>query len=97
MTKKRAATKPKKRTKRGRPTRARASAKALKGVDLSAVDPDQILRAIAADTSAPASARLQAVRELKKLVGPQQPKQLDEQEASPLARRALRILNGGRA
>jgi len=37
------------RRKGGRPSRAEASAKALRGVDLTAVDPVAILRAIAAD------------------------------------------------
>jgi hypothetical protein len=47
---------------RGRPTRAEASAKALAGVDVSAVDPLDVLRAVAADNSAPASARVAAAR-----------------------------------
>jgi len=50
--------------KGGRPSRAEASAKALCGVDLTAVDPVAILREIAADLSAPASARVQAARAL---------------------------------
>jgi hypothetical protein len=50
--------------KGGRPSRAEASAKALLGVDLAAVDPVAILRAIAADLSAPASARVAACRAL---------------------------------
>ena len=52
----------KKRT--GRPPRAAASAKALAGIDPSAVDPWHILRLIAADSSAPASARVSAARAL---------------------------------
>src|SRR5262245_16492778 len=40
--------------KGGRPSRAEASAKALRGVDLTAIDPVAILRAIAADLSSPA-------------------------------------------
>jgi hypothetical protein len=51
--------------RRGRPTRAEAPAKALAGVDLSSVDPLDVLRAIAADESAPASARVSACRELR--------------------------------
>jgi len=42
----------------GRPTRA--SAKALAGVDTASVDPRAILKLIAADPSAPATARVQA-------------------------------------
>jgi hypothetical protein len=49
---------------RGRPSRAEASAKALRGVDVSSVDPLDVLREIAADTSAPASARVSAAKEL---------------------------------
>jgi len=44
-----AATPRKLRRKGGRPSRASASAKALLGVDLTAIDPVAILRAIAAD------------------------------------------------
>jgi hypothetical protein len=50
--------------KGGRPTRAEATTKALRGVDLTAVDPLDIVRAIAADTSAPAVARLRAAEVL---------------------------------
>jgi hypothetical protein len=48
----------------GRPNRAEASKKALAGVDLSSVDAVAILRRIAADESAPASARVAACRAL---------------------------------
>jgi hypothetical protein len=54
--------KPKRRT--GRPTRAEASAKALAGVNLAEVNPELILRAIAADVSMPGTARVQAARSL---------------------------------
>jgi len=48
-----------KRTKKvGRPTRRAASKTALAGVDLSTVDPVSVLRSIAADESAPASAQV---------------------------------------
>ena len=50
--------------KGGRPTRAEASAKAFRGVDLAACDPVAILREIAADTSAPAGARVAAAKAL---------------------------------
>jgi hypothetical protein len=52
------------RPKGGRPSRAEASAKALLGVDLAAVDPVAILRTIASDASVPASARVAACRAL---------------------------------
>ena len=57
-------------TKRGhRPPRAVASARALAalaeaGIDAADVDPRLILQSIAADTSAPASARVSACRML---------------------------------
>jgi hypothetical protein len=50
--------------RRGRPPRAVATAKALVGVDVSAVDPRAILRQIAGDCSAPATARVAACRAL---------------------------------
>jgi hypothetical protein len=55
--------------RRGRPTRAEASAKATAalqaaGIDIADVDPRVILRAIAADPSLPASARVSACRKL---------------------------------
>ena len=59
-----AATPRKPRLKGGRPSRAEASARALAGIDLSTVDPIAILRAIAADSSQPASARVSAAKAL---------------------------------
>jgi hypothetical protein len=50
--------------KGGRPSRAEASAKALRGLDVTAIDPVAILREIAADLSAPASARVAACKAL---------------------------------
>jgi hypothetical protein len=50
--------------RRGRPGRADASAKAMQDVDMSKFDALDVLRRIAADESAPASARVAAVREL---------------------------------
>jgi hypothetical protein len=64
------ATPRKPRRKGGRPSRAEASAKALLGVDLTAVDPVAILRAIAADRSMPGSTRVAACRAL---LGVQEP------------------------
>jgi hypothetical protein len=58
------ATPSKPKRKGGRPSRAQASERALLGVDLTAVDPAKILRQIAADGSAPASARVAACRTL---------------------------------
>jgi hypothetical protein len=49
---------------RGRPSRAEASREALRGVDPQSVDPLDVLREIAADPSAPASARVAAVKAL---------------------------------
>ena len=54
---------------RGRPSRAEASAKALAalqaaGIDVTDIDPRLILQAIAADPSAPASARVSAAKAL---------------------------------
>jgi hypothetical protein len=58
-------TKPK--GKGGRPSRREASAKALLGVDLAAVDPVAVLREVMADRSAPASARVSAAKVLLEL------------------------------
>jgi hypothetical protein len=54
---------------RGRPTRAEASRKATEllaeaGINVTDIDPRLILKAIAADVSAPASARVSACRKL---------------------------------
>jgi hypothetical protein len=51
--------------RRGRPSRAEASRKALAGVDLSKLDPLDVLRQIAADTTAPSSSRVAACKELR--------------------------------
>jgi hypothetical protein len=87
-----------KRTKKrrpGRPTRLDASRAALAGIDLAAVDPLAILRAIAADESAPASARVAAAKALAKTI-PQERKPAEQSDGDPVSRRALRILNGGK-
>jgi hypothetical protein len=55
--------------KGGRPSRAEASAKALRGVDLAEIDPVAILREIAGDTSAPAGARVAAAKALLEVQG----------------------------
>ena len=81
-------TKPRRRP--GRPTRAEASAHALRGVNLDHVDPLRILRSIAADTSLPASARVAAARALLAYdVG-------KAEESDLLIDRALVVLRGGR-
>ncbi|MFD1984204.1 hypothetical protein ACFSOZ_30755 [Mesorhizobium newzealandense] len=82
-------------TKRGRPNRAAASAKALAKVNVDAVNPLQILREIASDSSAPASARVAAARSLLAHLG-KQPEQGTAPELDAVSRRALRILEGGR-
>ncbi|WLA62378.1 hypothetical protein [Bradyrhizobium diazoefficiens] len=78
--------------RRGRPTRKEASRTALSGVDLTTLDPTTVLRSIAADESAPASARVAAAKAL--LSGT--PKPEEPAERDPIARRALRILQGGK-
>lgn len=80
--------------KRGRPSRAVASKRALKGVDLAAIDPLEILREIAADTSAPANARLQAARTLLARAGKKEGG--DGAELDRVSARALVLLKGGR-
>ncbi|MER9590929.1 hypothetical protein NKI94_19250 [Mesorhizobium australicum] len=80
--------------KRGRPTRAAASKRALSGVDISAVDPLTVLRQIAADTSAPANARLQAARTLLAREGKKE--KGDGAEHDRISERALTLLKGGR-
>jgi hypothetical protein len=50
--------------KGGRPTRVEASVKALRDIDLAAVDPVAVLREIAADRSQPGAARVAAARAL---------------------------------
>ncbi|UFX41711.1 hypothetical protein HAP47_0020585 [Bradyrhizobium sp. 41S5] len=79
--------------RKGRPNRREASQKALAGVDLSTLDPNVVLRSIAADESAPASARVAAAKAL--LSGNAQ-KPEEPAERDPVARRALRILQGGK-
>jgi hypothetical protein len=84
------------RGKVGRPTRRAASKTALEQVDLSAVDPVAVLRAIAGDTSAPASARVAAARALisddRRSSEKPEPEKIDA-----VSRYALRILKGGKA
>ena len=81
--------------KRGRPTRATASAKALRNVDVDQVNPLQILREIAADRSAPAAARLAAAKALIARGG----RKNDDgngAENDRISERTLKLLKGGR-
>ncbi|RAZ90159.1 hypothetical protein DPM33_15130 [Mesorhizobium hawassense] len=80
--------------KRGRPTRAAATAKALKGVDVGQIDPMQVLREIAADRSAPAAARLAAAKAL--MTGGHKKADCDGSEHDRISARALTLLKGGR-
>lgn len=86
----------KRKKKMGRPTRRLASKKALVGIDLSTVDPVAVLREIAADGSAPASARVAAARAL--IADDRKPEQQPEDHGGDaISRHALRILRGGKA
>ncbi|PBB20557.1 hypothetical protein [Mesorhizobium sp. WSM4313] len=82
--------------KRGRPTRAQASTKALKGVDIDAVDPLTVLRQIASDTSAPASSRLAAAKALLAHDG-RKKDDGDGAEHDRISARALKLLKGGKS
>lgn len=89
--------------KRGRPTRAEASAKALRALsndDLASLDPLQILRSIMADRSAPAAARVTAARALLAHAGgglkKKQDGDADGAEHDRISERALTLLKGGR-
>jgi hypothetical protein len=81
--------------KGGRPSRAEASRKALLGVDLAAVNPTEILRAIAADRSAPASARVAACKALLG-VKDQDPAE-GSAAAGDVAARAIRLMAARKA
>jgi hypothetical protein len=76
--------------RRGRPDRADASAAALNGVDVDAVDAIATLREIAADKSAPASARVSAAKELLRLANGKPPEAADDVDALTL--KALRMV-----
>ena len=83
--------------RRGRPTRAEASAAALAplAVDPGSIDPRSILAAIAADLSAPAAARVAAAKAL--LAGRDGDNEQHHGDAGdPLTRRALELLAAGR-
>src|SRR6516165_4237166 len=81
---------------RGRPSRAEATAKALAalGIDPASIDPRAVLAAIAADRSAPATARVAAC---KALLAHQQPAGEPDKpgvgdKPDDLTQRALQIL-----
>jgi hypothetical protein len=79
-----------KRAKRGRPTRAAASAKALESIDLATINAREVLLTIAADSSAPATARVQACRALLQGDPAKQPDKDDD----PVTTLALKLLRG---
>lgn len=81
-----------KRRRVGRPSRAEASATALAGVDLATVDPVAVLKTIAADTSAPASARVSAARALISLKDEPEERTADDAPVDALTRRALALM-----
>jgi hypothetical protein len=83
----------KKRAKRGRPTRAAASAKALESIDLATINAREVLLTIAADTSAPATARVAACRALLADGGKAAPA-VDEED--PVTAFALKLLKRGK-
>jgi hypothetical protein len=75
----------------GKPTRAQASAKALaalaaEGIDPAKVDPRAVLQSIAADPSAPASARVSAARALLRMAD-----EAPEADADELTLKAIRM------
>lgn len=88
--------KTKQRRRVGRPKRAAATKKALAAlsVDPASIDPRSILASIAADVSAPASARVQACRAL--ISGPSEPKRAEAGTGVPdddVTQRALHLMN----
>jgi hypothetical protein len=90
------------RSKGGRPTREEALAKQLAatGVDPASIDPRRILAGIAADESAPAHARVAAAKALMAATGDSGEdgaKSNNGISADEISRRALRLLNGGKA
>jgi hypothetical protein len=78
--------------KRGRPTREAARAKVLS--ELAEVDPDVILREIANNPREPATARVQACREmrLRRQAAPGEAR--EEEKRNRVVERALEYLNG---
>ena len=85
--------KTKSRPRRGRPSRAERIASAPP-IDLNAVDPRAVLRSIAGDAGAPASARVAAARELLRLDRSDDEGSGDQLDA--VTRRALELISPGR-
>ncbi len=75
--------------RRGRPSRAVGSEKAMGAVDPNTIDPRTILEKIAADVSAPATARVAACRILLGQQPADSPDQID-----PVTKLALKLLKG---
>jgi hypothetical protein len=80
---------------RGRPKRAEATAKALEGFDPADVDPRLVLLKIAADTSAPATARVAACRALLQQNAPKSPAD-DAGENDRVTALAIKRLRNGK-
>jgi hypothetical protein len=81
--------------KGGRPSRAEASAKALLGVDLAALDPVAVLREIMGDRSQPGSTRVAAARTLLG-VRDEDPAEDSAAAAGDVAERAIRLMAAAR-
>jgi hypothetical protein len=75
--------------KGGRPNRAEASAKALLGVDLTALDPVAVLREIMGDRSQPGSTRVAAARTL---LGVQDPDPAEDRPGGDINARAVAMM-----
>ncbi len=79
--------------RRGRPSRATASSKALAAVDLAELDPKDVLIQIAGDASAPAHARVAAARAL---LASERHGSRDDGKADAVTEAAIRMLAGSR-
>ena len=79
--------------KGGRPARAEATAKALVGVDLTAVDPVAVLREVLADRSQPGSTRVSAARALLALPDGAEARTVAE---DTITERAIRLMAAAR-
>ena len=84
--------KTKSKCRRGRPPRAEASRKALENVNLAEVNPREVLLTIAADASAPSTARVAACRAL--LAQPEKKGGEAAPDGDPVTRLALKLLRG---
>lgn len=79
--------------RRGRPSRAAASSKALAAVDLAELDPKDVLIQIAGDASAPAHARVAAARAL---LASERHGSRDDGNSDAVTEAAIRMLAGSR-